>query len=162
MLSSIRSTEISHQNKAVFNGAKVNSFLREYQGRFFIQGFLDKNFWTKNQHQKSFSSISELVHLGETKVDIRVFTRSKRKHLETFENRADDRDHYKDPKKMIELKHLSKNIRFITNGFFDFDEMIWKDRSDGRAIQSSEWYQNDAFYLRIDFKLMQKTFSVID
>ena len=130
------------------------------------EDFSLKDFWTRNQHQKSFSSISELVHLGETKVDIRVFTRSKRKHLETFENRTDDHDrnHYKDsgPKKLIELKHLSKNIRFITNGFFDFDEMIWKDRSDGRAIQSSEWYQNDAFYLRIDFKLMQKTFSVID
>ena len=57
------------------------------------------------------------------------------------------------PKTLVKLKNLNKEIRFITEGYFDFDEMIWKDQIDGRTLTTSEWYQNDSFYLREGLKL---------
>ena len=50
--------------------------------------------------------------------------------------------------KSVKLKDLSKDLLFITDGSFDFNEMIWKDHSDGSSIKPSQWYQNDLFYLR--------------
>ena len=57
------------------------------------------------------------------------------------------------PKTLVKLKNLNKEIRFITEGYFDFDEMIWKDQIDGRALIPTEWYQNDSFYLRTGLKI---------
>ena len=56
--------------------------------------------------------------------------------------------------KSVKLKDLSKDLLFITDGYFDFNEMIWKDRSDGRDIKPSQWYQNDLFYLRHIFRFL--------
>ena len=87
---------------------------------------------TSNQ---SHGSIAELVKLSDTEVDGRVFKRmNSNRNLES--------------EKSVKLKDLSKDLLFITDGYFDFNEMIWKDRSDGRAIKPSQWYQNDLFYLR--------------
>ena len=114
-----------------------------------------------------------MVELGDTEVDSEVFTwRSKRKRtprevrisggVQFWEDgRDDDRtdDNSMDPeetsrpKKLVKLKNLDEEIRFITEGYFDFDEMIWKDQIDGRALTPSEWYQNDSFYLRKDLKI---------
>ena len=69
----------------------------------------------------------------------------------TYDDRTDfmDRkDSQSKPKKLVKLKNLDKELRFITEGYFDFDEMIWKDRIDGRALGQDEWYQSDSFYLR--------------
>ena len=75
------------------------------------------------------------MNLSETEVDGRVFKRMNlNRNLEL--------------EKSVKLKDLSKDLLFITDGYFDFNEMIWKDRSDGRAIKPSQWYQNDLFYLR--------------
>ena len=75
------------------------------------------------------------MKLSETEVDGRVFKRMNlNRNLEL--------------EKSVKLKDLSKDLLFITDGYFDFNEMIWKDRSDGRAIKPSQWYQNDLFYLR--------------
>ena len=57
------------------------------------------------------------------------------------------------PKTLVKLQNLNEEIRFITGGYFDFDEMIWKDQIDGRALTPSEWYQNDSFYLRKGLKI---------
>ena len=56
------------------------------------------------------------------------------------------------PKTLVKLKNLNKEIRFITEGYFDFDEMIWKDQIDGRALIPTEWYQNDSFLSQNGFE----------
>ena len=55
-------------------------------------------------------------------------------------------------KTLTKLKNLSRELRFITDGYFDFDEMIWRDRSDGRVLNSSEWYQDNSYHLRQGFQ----------
>ena len=114
-----------------------------------------------------------MVELGDTEVDPKVFIwRIKRKGtprdvrisggVQFWEDgRDDDRtdDNSLDPEKtsrpktLVKLKNLNKELRFITEGYFDFNEMIWKDQIDGRTLTTSEWYQNDSFYLREGLKL---------
>ena len=97
-----------------------------------------------------------MVELGDTEVDSEIFTwRLKGKGTPkkvrisggTDENPMDPADSTKS-KTLVKLKNLNKELRFITEGYFDFDEMIWKDQIDGRTLTTSEWYQNDSFYLR--------------
>ena len=120
---------------------------------------------------QTIASINELAQLGDTEVDSQVFIwQLKRKESTT---RKDHRDHDRtnddpiDPednsksKRSIKLKNLNKELRFITDGYFDFDEMIWKDQIDGRALKQGQWYQNDSFYLRKDFKLKLSTLHLI-
>ena len=105
-------------------------------------------------------SIEELVQLGNTEVDTDVFIwRLQRKIFDSADsqeartkNVPSDKHSSADadlkPKSLTKLKNLDKELRFITGGYFDFDEMIWKDRSDGRVLNSSDWYENVSYYLR--------------
>ena len=56
-------------------------------------------------------------------------------------------------KKTVQLKNLDKELVFITEGYFDFDEMIWKDY--GRPIKSSQWYKNETYYVKFGFKFIK-------
>ena len=133
---------------------------------------------TENGSQQTIPSINELVQLGDTEIDSNVFAWRLRKNMpfefpeseildgvetlqeyrrgdssedRTYDDRTDfmDRkDSQSKTKKLVKLKNLDKELRFITEGYFDFDEMIWKDRIDGRALGQDEWYQSDSFYLR--------------
>ena len=109
-------------------------------------------------------SINELAQLGEIEVNSEVFIwqlKGKRTPLE--DNRDDDHGRSNDDplhsednsksKRLIKLKNLNKELRFITEGYFDFDEMIWKDQIDGRDLTQGQWYQNDSFYLRKGFNI---------
>ena len=113
---------------------------------------------------QTIPSINELAQLGDTEVDSQVFIwQLKRKSTPPEDDRDDDHDRTNDDpmdpednsksKRSIKLKNLNKELRFITEGYFDFDEMIWKDQIDGRALTQGQWYQNDSFYLRKGFKL---------
>ena len=113
---------------------------------------------------QTIASINELAQLGDTEVDSKVFIwQLKRESTARKDHRDDDQDRTNvdpmDPednsksKRSIKLKNLNKELRFITDGYFDFDEMIWKDQIDGRALTQGQWYQNDSFYLRKGFKL---------
>ena len=97
------------------------------------------------------------MQLSETEVDSRIFKRTSRKNIKTHADdyRMKSNKNY-ESNKSVKLKDLSKDLLFITDGYFDFNEMIWKDRSDGRDIKPSQWYQNDLFYLRhiFDFLLI--------
>ena len=106
-----------------------------------------------------------MVELGGTEVDSEIFTwRLKRKsggaqswedgshHDGTDENPMDPAD-TKKSKTLVKLKNLNKELLFLTEGYFDFNEMIWKDQIDGRTLTTSEWYQDDSFYLREGLKL---------
>ena len=109
-------------------------------------------------------SIEELVQLGNTEVDTDVFIwRLQRKIFDSADsqeartkNVPSDKHSSADddlkPKSLTKLKNLDKELRFITGGYFDFDEMIWKDRSDGRVLNSSDWYENVSYYLRKGLK----------
>lgn len=101
---------------------------------------------------QTIPSINELAQLGDTEVDSQVFIwQLKRKSTHPEDDRDDDSMDPEDnskSKQSIKLKNLNKELRFITEGYFDFDEMIWKDQIDGRALTQGQWYQNDAFYLR--------------
>ena len=63
-------------------------------------------------------------------------------------NKDDRSDADRKRKPITKLKNLDKELRFITDGYFDFDEMSWKDRFDGRVLNSTDWYENDSYYLR--------------
>ena len=100
---------------------------------------------------QTIASINELAQLGDTEVDSQVFIwQLKRKSTARKDHNDDDNSK---SKRSIKLKNLNKELRFITEGYFDFDEMIWKDQIDGRALTQGQWYQNDSFYLRKGFKL---------
>ena len=121
---------------------------------------------------QTIASINELAQLGDTEVDSKVFIwQLKGESTARKDHRDDDHDRTNvdpmDPednsksKRSIKLKNLNKELRFITDGYFDFDEMIWKDQIDGRALKQGQWYQNDSFYLRKGFKLkLLKTFNI--
>ena len=99
---------------------------------------------------QTIASINELAQLGDTEVDSQVFIwQLKRKSTARKDHNDDDNSK---SKRSIKLKNLNKELRFITDGYFDFDEMIWKDQIDGRALKQGQWYQNDSFYLRKGFK----------
>lgn len=114
-----------------------------------------------------------MIELGDTEVDPKIFIwrlktkgtprkvrisggaqswEDRRHHDGTDENHMDPADTTKS-KTLVKLKNLNKELRFITEGYFDFNEMIWKDQIDGRTLTTSEWYQNDSFYLRGGLKL---------
>ena len=91
---------------------------------------------------------------GQNEIDLNVFSRQfqrkNSKSLETFvprdersKNFATDKD-----ETLIKFKNLSKEIQFITAGYFDFNSMTWKDEIDGRTLNSTEWYQENSHYLR--------------
>ena len=118
---------------------------------------------------KSVKSIYELAQLGENKIDPDIFKRKfKQKKSEAFENFV-AREHpnkncstnidecvdseAQSDSRMIKFKNLSKEVQFITAGYFDFNSMIWKDRIDGRTLNSSQWYQEKSHYLRKSYSL---------
>ena len=39
------------------------------------------------------------------------------------------------------LKNVCQNVKFFTDGYFDFEEKLW--RSDGEIIDNSRWYISD-------------------
>ena len=67
-------------------------------------------------------------------------------------------------KSLIKLKNLSKELRFITEGYFDFEEMIWKDQSDGRALNANDWYQDSSLHMRQGFisKLQILSYDILE
>ena len=67
-------------------------------------------------------------------------------------------------KSLIKLKNLSKELRFITEGYFDFDEMIWIDQSDGRALNANDWYQDSSHHMRQGFisKLQILSYDILE
>ena len=105
-----------------------------------------------------------MAQLGENKIDSDIFQRKfKPKKSEAFENFV-AREHpnkncstnidecvdseAQSDSRMIKFRNLSKEVQFITAGYFDFNSMIWKDRIDDRALNSTEWYQEKSHYLR--------------
>ena len=80
---------------------------------------------------------------GENKIDLNVFSRQFVARDERSKNFATD-----DHEALIKFKNLSKEIQFITAGYFDFNSMIWKDEIDGRNLNSTEWYKENSHYLR--------------
>ena len=95
---------------------------------------------------------------GENEIDLNVFSRQfKRKNSEAFETfvARDERSKNFTTNKnetLIKYKNLSKEIEFITAGYFDFNSMIWKDEIDGRNLKSTEWYKENSHYLREGYK----------
>ena len=95
---------------------------------------------------KSVKSIDELVQLGEKEIDSDVFLWRLLRNDGVVEAKIDS-----SKKSLIKLKNLSKELRFITEGYFDFKEMIWKDQSDGRALNANDWYQDSSHHMRQGF-----------
>ena len=46
---------------------------------------------------------------------------------------------------IVKLKSLDKNIRFIIDGYYDFEKNIWMDNK--RTIRDEDWFQSKSFYL---------------
>ena len=46
---------------------------------------------------------------------------------------------------IVKLKNLDKNIRFIIDGYYDFEKKIWMDNK--RIIRDDEWFQSKSYYL---------------
>ena len=120
---------------------------------------------------KPEKSISELGQLGDKEVDPDLFNwELKKKDSDVMKNLVARENRGKnDPtdnegrfgleaendsrtKTLTKLENLSRELRFITDGYFDFDDMIWRDRSDGRVLNSSEWYQDNSYHLRQGFE----------
>ena len=92
---------------------------------------------------------------GENEIDLNVFSRQfKRKNseaVETFVAREECSENFSSDsstKTLIQYKNLSKDIQFITAGYFDFNSMTWKDEIDDQILNSTEWYQENSHYLR--------------
>ena len=45
----------------------------------------------------------------------------------------------------VKLKNLDKNIRFIIDGYYDFEKKIWMDNK--RSIREGDWFQSKKYYL---------------
>ena len=45
----------------------------------------------------------------------------------------------------VKLKNLDKNIRFIIDGYYDFEKNIWMDNN--RIIREGDWFQSKKYYL---------------
>ena len=118
---------------------------------------------------ETHTSISELGQLGDKEVDPDLFNweLKKKKDSDAFKGfvaggKNDPTDNNgrfgleaendSRTKTLTKLRNLGKELLFITDGYFDFDEMIWRDRSDGRALNSSEWYQDNSYHLRQGFQ----------
>ena len=90
-----------------------------------------------------------MVKLGDKEIDPDVFIwRLQRKPADGVGMEADIDS---SQKSFIKLKNLSKELRFITEGYFDFEEMIWKDQSDSRALNANDWYQDSSHHMRQGF-----------
>ena len=87
------------------------------------------------------SRIDELLLLGETKVDTGKFK-------QVNSNKS---------KKTVQIKNLDKDLVFITEGYFDFNEMIWRDHD--RPIHSSQWYKNETYHVKFGFQFIQNLYG---
>ena len=45
----------------------------------------------------------------------------------------------------VKLKNLDKNIRFIIDGYYDFEKNIWMENK--RIIREDDWFQSKKYYL---------------
>ena len=94
-----------------------------------------------------------MVKLGDKRVDPDVFSRRFKHKNPTAEPDNNDRlnkDAKNDSstKTFIKLRNLSKQLRFITEVYFDFNTMMWRDRFEGRALNTSHWYQDNSYHVR--------------
>ena len=70
----------------------------------------------------------------------------------------------------VKLKNLDKDIRFIIDGYYDFENKIWMDNK--RIIRNDDWFQSKLYYLnypvmndRIAFKkgkMIQRGMRLLD
>ena len=70
----------------------------------------------------------------------------------------------------VKLKNLDKDIRFIIDGYYDFENKIWMDNK--RIIRNDDWFQSKLYYLnypvmndRIAFKkgkIIQRGMRLLD
>ena len=87
-----------------------------------------------------------MTKLGENKINLDIFKRKFRQ-----KNFSSDSSTHT----LSKFKNLSREIQFITAGYFDFDSMIWKDRIDDQALSSTQWYQKKTHYVRQGYTLVR-------
>ena len=94
----------------------------------------EKNLYTR------LPNVDEMSALRERHADLKMFLKP-----QSILKPTADEENVGNKSTIVKLKNLDKNIRFIIDGYYDFEKNIWMDNK--RTIRDDDWFQSKSYYL---------------